>query len=190
MTTTKGFANRAAFRAWLEKHHDSEPELILRCVKVAHRDEGVTYHEALDEALCFGWIDGVRRSVDAKSFSQRFTPRKPNSAWSQVNLRKFAALKKAGLIAPPGQAAFDRRTAPSYSYESRPEQLAPAFTKKIQADARARAFWAKEPPGQRRLIAFFIMSAKQAATRERRFALWLRYARQGRRIPMLAKDRT
>ena len=73
------FANRAAFRAWLSKHHASETELILPCVKVAHRDEGVTYHEALDEALCFGWIDGVRRPVAAKTFSQRFTPRKPKA---------------------------------------------------------------------------------------------------------------
>ena len=184
------FANRAAFRAWLSKHHASETELLLRCVKVAHRDEGVTYHDALDEALCFGWIDGVRRSLDAKSFSQRFTPRKPKSAWSRVNIRKFAALEKAGAIAPPGQAAFDRRARPSYSYESKPKRLSPAFVKRLRAESAVWRFWDGLPPGYRRLMAFYVMSAKQPGTRERRFDVLLRHARQGKRIPLLAKDRT
>ena len=114
-----GFRSRAAFRAWLAKHHASKTELIMRCCKVAHADRGVTYVEALDEALCFGWIDGVRRPLDAQSFTQRFTPRKLKSAWSDVNIRKFTALKKQGLVEPPGQAAYDRGKKSAYNHESR-----------------------------------------------------------------------
>jgi uncharacterized protein YdeI (YjbR/CyaY-like superfamily) len=184
------FANRAAFRAWLSQHHDSVDELILRCFKVAHAAAGVTYVEALDEALCFGWIDGVRRPLDARSFSQRFTPRKPKSAWSRVNVGKFAALKKAGLIEPPGQAAFDRGTKTAYNYESRPRRLDPAFVKRLKDDPQAGPFFAAQPPGYRRLLAFYMMSAKQQETRERRFQLLMKFARQGKRIPLNAKDRT
>jgi len=92
----KSFRTPASFRAWLHKHHSTSDELLLRCYKVHARDRGVTYAQALDEALCYGWIDGVRRGVDADTFSVRFTPRKPVSTWSRVNLAHVERLKKAG----------------------------------------------------------------------------------------------
>src|SRR5687767_4791382 len=105
----RAFAGPAAFRAWLKKHHATEKELLVQCFKVASKDRGVTYREALDEALCFGWIDGVRRRADEDSFSVRFTPRKPKSKWSAVNIRRVQELQKAKRMQPPGQAAFDAR---------------------------------------------------------------------------------
>lgn len=185
-----GIVSRAAFRAWLTKHHASEKELIVRCYKVAHADRGVTYVEALDEALCFGWIDGVRRPLDAQSFTHRFTPRQLKSAWSDVNIRKFTALKKQGLIRPAGQAACDRRKKSADNDESRERQLDPAFTKRLRADAGAWRYWRTLPPGYKRLVSFWVMSARQPETRERRFALLFRYVRLGQRIPLNAKDRT
>jgi uncharacterized protein YdeI (YjbR/CyaY-like superfamily) len=99
---------------------------VVRCSKAQAKEKGLTYAEALDEALCFGWIDGVRRRVDAESFSVRFSPRKPKSTWSAVNIRKAAALEAAGRMRPPGRAAFaarEERSAKRYSYESKPHAL-------------------------------------------------------------------
>ena len=105
----KTFRSRAAFRAWLEANHDRVRELFVRCFKVEHSAKGLTYRQALDEALCFGWIDGVRRSLDETRYVIRFTPRRPTSTWSAVNTRRFAALRKAGRVRPAGIAAFRKR---------------------------------------------------------------------------------
>ena len=103
----RAFRSAAAFRSWLERNHDKSKELILRCYKVHAKQRGVTYPEALDEALCFGWIDGVRRAYDEDSFTQRFTPRRKGSNWSKVNIAKVAELTKQGRMRPPGLAAFE-----------------------------------------------------------------------------------
>jgi len=147
----------------------------------------MTYSQALDEALCFGWIDGVRRSIDEDSFSVRFSPRRSGSKWSRVNIRRFSELAGEKRVHASGHAAFLVRTdyPRPYSYESRPVKLDAAYTRKLRADASAAEFFEQQPPGYRRLIAFWIMSAKQEATRERRLGILIKYSRRGRRIPPL-----
>jgi uncharacterized protein YdeI (YjbR/CyaY-like superfamily) len=102
------FPDRAAFRSWLEKHHDTTDELWVAFWKKATGKEGLTYLEAVDEALCWGWIDGLKRSLDGESYTNRFTPRKKRSKWSDANLRRYAELEAEGRMAAPGRAAYDR----------------------------------------------------------------------------------
>ena len=185
----KSFRTPEAFRSWLAKHHGSDKELMMRLFKVHARHRGIGYREALDEALCYGWIDGVRRALDEDSFVQRFTPRKPRSNWSTVNIRRYKELDAEGRIAPPGRAAFeahDGRTAP-YSFESRPQQFAPEFLRALKADRKAWTFFAAQPPGYRRITTFWVMSAKRPETRASRFRVVLDCARRGRRIPLLER---
>ncbi len=181
------FKTPAAFRRWLSRHHASENELMMRLFKVHAKNRGIGYREALDEALCFGWIDGVVRRYDDYSFLQRFSPRRPRSRWSQVNVKRFAELKAAGRVAPPGQAAFDawNGDAAGYSFESRPQELAPAFVKALRADRKVWAFYQALPPGYRRTMIFWIMSAKREATRAARFAKLKAHLEQGRRVPLI-----
>jgi uncharacterized protein YdeI (YjbR/CyaY-like superfamily) len=185
--TPTAFASAAAFRAWLEEHGGDTPELPLRLFKVHARDRGLTYKEALDEALCFGWIDGVRRSLDADSFSVRFTPRKPRSRWSAVNVRRAKELVAEGRMRPPGLAAFEARTADSagYSFESRPAELPPAFTKRFRANASAWAWFQAQAPWYRRTCAFWVMSAKREETRESRLAALVESSARGIPVPPL-----
>lgn len=129
---------------------------MVRCSKAQAKEKGLTYAEALDEALCFGWIDGVRRRVDAESFSVRFSPRKPKSTWSAVNIRKAAALEAAGRMRPPGRAALaarEERSAKRYSYESKPHALEPAFERKLKRHSNAWEFFRSQArQAQRRSI--------------------------------------
>ena len=136
------FPTAADLRAWFEQRSAKEKELWIRLRKSGAAGPGVTYQEALDEALCFGWIDGVRHAFDEGSFATRFTPRKPDSKWSQVNLRHYERLERLGRIAPEGRAAFERRDpkASGYSFESRPRELPPALRRAFQANADAWAF--------------------------------------------------
>jgi uncharacterized protein YdeI (YjbR/CyaY-like superfamily) len=184
------FRDAASFRAWLEAHHATERELLVRCYKTAFRHEGLTYREVLDEALCFGWIDGVRRSVDGESFSQRFTPRRPKSYWSAVNTRRARELIAAGRMRPPGLAAFRARDASArgrYSFEAPPGELAPALLARLRKSARAWAYFQAQPPWYRRTTARWVMSAKQEETRLRRLALLIRCSEERRAVPPLAR---
>jgi uncharacterized protein YdeI (YjbR/CyaY-like superfamily) len=177
----KSFRTQAAWRAWLEKHHATERELILRLFKVHAKHRGIGYREALDEALCFGWIDGVLHRIDEDSFRQRWTPRKAKSKWSHVNIRRFKELKKEGRVHPAGLAVFDENNvahAP-YSYESPRLVLDPAFEKRLRANRKAWTFWESEPPGRKRTVVFWIMSAKKPETRDRRFSIVLDKAARG-----------
>jgi uncharacterized protein YdeI (YjbR/CyaY-like superfamily) len=151
----------------------------------------VTYAQALDEALCWGWIDGVRRGVDADSFSVRFSPRKPNSVWSAVNIRRAKQLLAEGRMASPGRAAFEaRRSARGvYSFESKPTDFPPPMKRRFRAHAAAFRFWSALPPGYRRTATFWVLSAKQPATRERRLDVVIACSAKGERIPLLARDR-
>lgn len=182
------FATAAAFRAWLEKHHASEASLLVGFHRVASGRGGLTYAEALDEALCFGWIDGLRRGFDEASYTVRFSPRKPGSIWSQVNLRHVARLEREGRMAEAGRRAHavrDPQKTFQYSFEVRRFSLAPAFAKRLAADAKARAHYGSMPPGYHHQVTHWIMSAKQEATRERRFAILLDCSRRGVRVPPL-----
>ncbi|MEO5676328.1 MAG: YdeI/OmpD-associated family protein [Usitatibacter sp.] len=167
------FSSRARFRAWLAANHARKPELWVGFWKAHTGKKSLTYDEAVDESLCFGWIDGLAKGVDGAAYMQRFTPRRPRSVWSAINVRKVEKLKEAGLMAPAGLAAFegrDPKRAGLYSYENRQVQLAPEFVKRFRAAKAAWKFFEVQPPGYRRLAAFWVMSAKRKETRERRFA--------------------
>ena len=167
----KFFSSQEKFREWLEKNHDRENELLLGFHKKDSGRKSITYPEALDEALCFGWIDGVRRRLDEISYTIRFTPRKPRSIWSNVNVRHVERLQKAGRMAEPGLKAYalrDPKRTGIYAFENRPREFSPAYEKKFRANKAAWEFFQKEPPSLRRTCIFWVMSAKKEETRLRR----------------------
>jgi uncharacterized protein YdeI (YjbR/CyaY-like superfamily) len=169
--TLTAFTSQAALRAWLNTHHRTSTELLLRVYKTHASHLGVTYKEALDEALCFGWIDGVRRSVDENSFSIRFTPRKPRSIWSRVNVGHAERLIAEGRMKPAGRAAFTARDAKRtaiYSFESTPKVFPPEMARKFKANTPAWAFFAEQAPWYRRTVTHWVLTAKKEETRARR----------------------
>ncbi|HWB42773.1 MAG TPA: YdeI/OmpD-associated family protein [Gemmatimonadales bacterium] len=184
------FASARAFRAWLRRHHRTASELLVRCCKTHAKEPGLTYTDAVDEALCFGWIDGVRRRLDEVSFSVRFSPRKPRSVWSAVNIRKATALEAAGRMQPAGLEAFAARESPGarrYSYESKPEALDPAFERRFRRDRGAWGFFQSQAPWYRRTSIFWVMEAKREETRGRRFETLLACSARGEPIPLLRR---
>jgi uncharacterized protein YdeI (YjbR/CyaY-like superfamily) len=182
MTPTH-FETPAAFRAWLERHHDTEKELWVGFFKVKSGRGGMVYQQALDEALCFGWIDGMVRRVDEDRYAQRFTPRKARSTWSQVNVRRAQELIAEGRMRPPGLAAFERRpaAAPAYSFEQRSAAFTPAQLKRLKANASAWAYFNSQPPSYQRLATWWVISAKREDTRDRRLATLIEDSAAGRR---------
>jgi uncharacterized protein YdeI (YjbR/CyaY-like superfamily) len=173
----------------LRAHHRSARELLVRCYKVSAKEKGLTYREALDEALCFGWIDGVRRGVDSESFSTRFTPRKPKSYWSAVNIRRAQELEAEGRMHPAGTAAFGAReteNARRYSFESKPRTLQTAYQQKLQNNKKAWAFFRAQAPWYQRTSIFWVMEAKQENTRLRRLNELIECSARGQAIRPLA----
>jgi uncharacterized protein YdeI (YjbR/CyaY-like superfamily) len=184
----RSFRSQDALRAWLEKNHAAAKELILRCFKVHARQRGIGYKEALDEALCFGWIDGVRKSLDEDSFTQRFTPRKARSNWSEVNLKRVKELEAQGRMHPAGLAAFEARAGiarGAYSFENKSIQFDSEPAARFAANQKAWQFFSSQPPGYRRTCTFYVMSAKRPETRERRLARLMELSAKGQRLPML-----
>jgi uncharacterized protein YdeI (YjbR/CyaY-like superfamily) len=179
------FRTQADFREWLEKHHASKTEEWIGFYKATSKKKGITYQEAIDEALCFGWIDGIVKSVDADSYMHRFTPRKATSHWSNINVRRYAELKAAGLIRPAGEAAYARRTderTGKASYERVVPDLTAAQLKQIKANRKAWEFFQKQPPGYQKVCRHYVTSAKQEATRERRLQNLIACSAEGRRL--------
>lgn len=180
------FKTAADFRAWLEKNHTTATELHVGAYRKASGLGGMTYLESVDQALCFGWIDGVVRKIDDTSFSHRFTPRKPGSIWSNINVAHVARLTAAGLMHSAGLAAFAARCETKtgiYAFERTTEpELPAAFAKKFRAEKAAWKFFNAQPPGYRRLCLHHIVSAKQPATRERRLALLIAASTAGLRL--------
>ena len=171
--TPRFFKSQAAFRAWLEKHGASTKELWLGYYKKASGKGGLVYRQALDEALCFGWIDGVVKRIDEHCYMQRWTPRTSTSKWSLVNLKRMEELIKQGLVAEPGLKAYrerDPKRQTLYLYEQQDGPLDPKYLKQFKANARAWTFFEALPPGYKRLMIRRIMSAKREETRERRLA--------------------
>ncbi len=167
----KFFSSPEKFREWLEKNHDKATELFVGFYKKSAGKKSITYPEALDEALCFGWIDGVRKSIDETSYVQRFTPRKPKSIWSLVNVRHVERLKKEGRMAEPGLKAYalrDPKRTGIYAFEQEPRVFSPEYEKKFRANKPAWEFFQAEPPSIRRTCIFWVMSAKKEETRLRR----------------------
>jgi uncharacterized protein YdeI (YjbR/CyaY-like superfamily) len=182
------FASASAFRDWLAKHHARETELLVGFHRVAAGRNTLTYPQALDEALCFGWIDGLRRRIGDDAYSIRFSPRKPGSTWSQVNLGHVARLEREGRLTAAGRTVFEARDPARtyrYSFEVRRYSLAAGFARRLAADPKARAHYGAMPPSYHHAVTHWIMSAKREATRERRFATLLDCSRRGVRVPPL-----
>ena len=185
-TKAKYFRSGGEFGAWLESNHDRASELLLGFYKKSASKTGITYPDALDEALAFGWIDGVRRGVDEERYTIRFTPRKARSIWSNVNVKRVGELIAAGRMRDPGLATFAKRDAERsgiYSYEREPVELDGAAMDALKADRAALAFHEKQPPAYRRLVAHWVMRAKKPETRARRLQVLIANAREGKRIP-------
>lgn len=179
------FASAAEFRAWLEKNHATATELQVGFYKKDSGRGGLTHPQSVDEALCFGWIDGLVRKIDADTYTHRFTPRQPGSTWSNVNVRHVARLTAAGKMRAAGLAAFAARTAAKtgiYAFEKRPPKLPPACEKKFRAHQQAWAFFTAQAPWYRRLAIHKIVSPKQPATRARWLARLIAGSAAGRRL--------
>ncbi len=181
------FENPAAFRAWLEANHETAPELILAFRRRSTGLPTITWREAVDVALCFGWIDGVRRSLDETAYTNRFTPRRARSIWSAVNIKRVAELEAAGLMTAAGRRAFDARRADRmtvYSHEQAvPPRLDEAFTERFRAESAAGLEWfEKQASSYRRQVSHWVMSAKKPETRERRLALLIADSAESRRV--------
>jgi uncharacterized protein YdeI (YjbR/CyaY-like superfamily) len=177
------FRSAAEFRAWLEKHHDTATELWVGYYKKGVPKTSMTYAQAVDEALCFGWIDGIGRRIDDEVHANRWTPRRRTSSWSAVNIAKVAELTAAGRMHPAGLRAFDerdRRKDATYSYERPVEMLPQDLLDRFQADESAWASWQSRPPSLQRQATYWILSGKRSETRERRFVNLLEELATGR----------
>jgi uncharacterized protein YdeI (YjbR/CyaY-like superfamily) len=159
------FESPAEFYAWLEEHHATESEVYVGYYKTQTGKRGMSWSEAVDQALCFGWIDGRANAIDADRYMQRFTPRRPGSSWSDINIEKVAKLREAGLMRPAGLAAFERRRRGD---AAPPSELPPEYEARLRANPPAAAYFDAKPPWYRRTAGRWVMSAKREETRERR----------------------
>ena len=162
------FAKKSDFRKWLQKNHIKETELLVGFYKVGSGKPSITWSQSVDEALCFGWIDGVRKSIDKDSYQIRFTQRRPGSIWSAINIKKVEELKKQGLMQPTGLASFEKRTEARsrlYSHEKEEAAFPANFIKQFKANKKAWQYFESLAPSYRTISAHWVMSAKQEATR-------------------------
>jgi uncharacterized protein YdeI (YjbR/CyaY-like superfamily) len=179
------FPTPADFRRWLEKNHDKATELLVGFYKKGSGHPSITWPESVDQALSFGWIDGVRKRIDDESYTIRFTPRKKGSNWSAVNIKRVAELQKLGLMQPSGLRAFEQRTEDKsaiYAYENAPKQLPPDYEKKFRANKKAWAYFTSQAPSYQRVAIYWVVSAKREETRERRLALLIDDSAHERRL--------
>jgi uncharacterized protein YdeI (YjbR/CyaY-like superfamily) len=180
------FETGRAFRAWLEANATSTPELLVGFRKVGSARPGMSWSESVDEALCFGWIDGVRKRIDDLTYSIRFTPRKPTSIWSAVNIAKFERLREQGLITSEGAHAFAHRTAARsavYAYEQESTaELAVIEERTFKRDKAAWTFFQGTPPSYRKVMLHWVTRAKRPETRNSRLALLIEACASGRRL--------
>ncbi|KQP23556.1 YdeI family protein [Pseudorhodoferax sp. Leaf267] len=186
MTQPTYFADPNAFRAWLQTHASSTCELLVGFYKVGTGQQSMSWSESVDEALCFGWIDGVRRRIDDARYSIRFSPRKPASIWSAVNIAKVAQLQAQGRMTDAGLAAFARRTAVRsavYAHERQvPASLQPEEQHALREDKAAWAFFEGTPPSYRQRVLHWICSARKPATRTARLAKLMAASARGERL--------
>jgi uncharacterized protein YdeI (YjbR/CyaY-like superfamily) len=187
------FATPADFRAWLEEHHGQAQELFVGYYKKGSGRPSITWPESVEQALCFGWIDGVRKSLGQESYFIRFTPRRPGSIWSAVNIQKVEELTRQGLMRPAGLEAFEARSEEKsgiYSFEQKQDpKLPPAQEQRFQADPRAWAFFQAQPPWYRRTATWWVVSAKKEETRQKRLASLIADSAAGRTIRTLTRKK-
>ena len=176
------FKTPADFRAWLAKNHASADELLVGFYKKSSGRPSITWPESVDEALCAGWIDGVRRSIDDDSYSIRFTPRRKGSIWSLINTKRVGVLKADGRMLEAGLNAFaarDEKKTGVYSFERETATFPPAYVKRFRSNAKAWEFFDSQGAYYKRLAAYWVTSAKQEETRQRRFAQLLDLSARG-----------
>jgi uncharacterized protein YdeI (YjbR/CyaY-like superfamily) len=180
------FANASAFRRWLQKNAGSATELVVGFHKLHSGQPSMTWPESVDEALCVGWIDGVRKRIDDDRYQIRFTPRKPGSIWSAINIGKVAQLQAQGRMTAAGLAAFAHRSeerSQVYAYEqAQTAELSAQEKQALLADPAARAYFERTPPGYRKVVLHWILRAKEAETRAARFAKLLQACAAGKRL--------
>jgi uncharacterized protein YdeI (YjbR/CyaY-like superfamily) len=167
------FASPQEFYRWLEEHHETESEVYVGYFKTHTGKRGMSWSEAVDQALCFGWIDTRSNSIDEDRYMQRFTPRKPGSNWSKINVAKVAKLQEAGLMRPAGLAAFEKRTDDKtgvYSFERDNAGLPDEYEQRLRANRSAAEYFDARPPWYRRTATHWVVSAKREETRLRRLA--------------------
>ncbi len=165
------FATQEEFRKWLEKNHQKEKELLVGFYKVKSGKPSMTWPQSVDQALCFGWIDAVRKSIDADSYQIRFTKRKPTSIWSAINIKKVEVLTSKGLMKPAGLACFEKRTenrSKIYAYENEEVALSPEFEKQFKAHKKAWKYFQSLAPSYRKTSTKWVMSARQESTKLKR----------------------
>ncbi len=185
------FEDGEAFRAWLAQHHDSATELWVGFHKKASGSAGIVWAQAVDEALCYGWIDGLTRRIDDRSYKIRFTPRQARSTWSVVNLTRVPELIAEGRMREAGLQAYERRTdarSAIYAYEQDEVAFDPAMREVFQANAPAWAFFESAPAGYRRAATWWVISAKREETRQRRLRTLIDDSAQGRWITLLRRE--
>jgi len=186
----KFFRTAHDFRKWLGIYHTKKDELWVGYHKRATGKLSMTWPESVNEALCYGWIDGIRKSIDDRAYMIRFTPRRPNSIWSAVNIKNFETLKRAGLILPAGQGAFDAKKEKHtnrYSFEQGTLTLLPAYEKKFKSNKTAWEFFQSLPPSVKKPSIWYVMSAKREDTQLRRLFKLMRCSEKGQRIPELRR---
>jgi uncharacterized protein YdeI (YjbR/CyaY-like superfamily) len=178
------FAHAAGLHAWFKKHHDRADELLVAFYKKTSGRPSITYPEALDQALAFGWIDGIRRRLDEEAYTIRFTPRRPASIWSRVNVKRAEELIARGEMHASGLRRFRERNQEKTAGYVRPEEqtLDPSLAAVLRANKKAAAFFEAQPSGYRNMMIAWIMNAKKEETRARRFANLIAHSEKGRRI--------
>lgn len=179
------FATQDDFRKWLSDHHQTDSELLVGFWKVGSGRPSMTWPDSVDQALCFGWIDGVRRKIDEESYSIRFTPRRSKSIWSAVNIAKVETLIANRQMQPAGLAAYvrlEKHRSVIYSYENMPREFVAEYEKRFRKHKKARAFFETQPAGYRRLMIFRVTSAKQEATRLSRLEKLIAASEEGVRL--------
>jgi uncharacterized protein YdeI (YjbR/CyaY-like superfamily) len=187
------FSCAADFRCWLEEHAAQSTELWVGYFKARSGKASLTWTESVDHALCYGWVDGIRKSIDGARYMIRFTPRKPSSTWSAVNIKRAAALIERGLMQPAGLQAYRARRANRsgiYSYEQRPSQLPEPYRSTLETNAQALEFFSAQPPSYRRAAIWWVVSAKREETRLRRLKQLIADSSRGRRISQSLKPST
>ena len=184
------FVNTSELRKWLEKNHDKEKELLVGYYKKSTGKPSITWSESVDQALCFGWIDGIRKSLDETSYTNRFTPRRPGSIWSAINIKKVEELIKKGLMHPAGLEAFNKRDEKKshiYSYERNIAQLDKNSEKLFKQNKKAWKFFQSQPPSYQKPVISWVMSAKHDETKQKRLTTLIKDSEEGQRIKQLRR---
>jgi uncharacterized protein YdeI (YjbR/CyaY-like superfamily) len=179
------FATEAEFRHWLEAHHETAPELLVGFWKKGSGKPSIDWPQARDQALCFGWIDGLRKSLGDDAYTIRFTPRRKGSIWSKVNVERFTVLKAAGLMTPAGERAYEQNKHKTglYAYENEQAELTEAEERLFRENPTAWSDWESRPAGYRRSALHWITGAKKPETRAKRLKELIDVSGQGRRLP-------